>query len=78
MAFSGNVDHGLILEIKHVPALGGVGQLEDIVLTVGCRQAKILVPLTGQLPGRNLKAEYIQGNTDSVLFVESGGMLNDR
>jgi hypothetical protein len=37
------VDHGLILKIKNLPALGGIGQFEDVRLTVSSDLEKILI-----------------------------------
>jgi hypothetical protein len=56
ISVAGDVDHRLILHFKNVPALGGIGQFEDIRLTVSGK-VKILIPLTWHLFGKNLKAE---------------------
>ena len=57
MTISGDMQHGLVLKIKYVAVLGGIGDLENIGLIIGGGQMKILIPLTWQLPGINLKHE---------------------
>ena len=70
-----NVHHDLVLKLQHLETFSRIGHFEHILLSGTTAKVKILITLTGQQSGANVKPEVIMGDTNGFLLTEARRMF---